>query len=63
MRDWDLHLEEVMASFSPYMLTRGTEKAIPLIYLYPEFASESFESHKIYVEQISARQQEIDDLV
>ena len=39
MRDWDQHLDEVLGAynsarhattgFSPYMLTRGTEKAIP----------------------------------
>ena len=45
------------------MLTRGTEKAIPLTYLYPEFAARSFESHGAYVEHILARQQEIHDLV
>ena len=48
MRDWDQHLDEVMeeynsthhvtTGFLPYMLTRGTEKAILLTYLYPEFA-------------------------
>ena len=73
MRDWDQHLDEVMGAynstrhattgFSPYMLTRGTEKAIPLTYLYPEFAARSFESHGAYVEHILARQQEIHDLV
>ena len=73
MRDWDQHLDEVMGAynstrhatigFSPYMLTRGTEKAIPLTYLYPEFPSRSFESHGAYVEHILARQQEIHDLV
>ena len=45
------------------MLTRGTEKAIPLTFLYPEFAARSFESHGAYVEHILARQQEIHDLV
>ena len=45
------------------MLTRGTEKAIPLTYLYPECAARSFESHGAYVEHIIARQQEIHDLV
>ena len=45
------------------MLTRGTEKAIPLTYLYPEFAARSFESHGAYVQDILARQQEIHDLV
>ena len=49
--------------FSPYMLTRGTEKAIPLTFLYPEFATISFELHGAYVEHILARQQEIHDLV
>ena len=45
------------------MLTRVTEKAIPLTFLYPEFAARSFESHAAYVEHILARQQEIHDLV
>ena len=50
--------------FSPYMLTRGTEKAIPLTYyLYRELAARSIELHGTYVEQILARQQEIHDLV
>ena len=45
------------------MLTRGTEKAIFLLYLYPELAARSFESHVDYVEHILARQKEIHDLV
>ena len=49
--------------FSPYMLTRGTEKTISLTCLYPEFVTRSFESHEAYVEHILARQQEIHDLV
>ena len=73
MRDWDQYLDEVMGAynstrhsttgFSPYMLTRGMEKAIPLTFLYPEFATQSFESHEDYVEHVLARQQEIHDLV
>ena len=73
MRDWDQHLDEVMGAynstrhattgFSPYMLTRGIEKAIPLTFLYPVFAARSFKSHGAYVEHILARQQEIHDLV
>ena len=49
--------------FLPYMLTQGTKKAIPLTYLYPEFAARSFEVHRAYVERILAGQQEIHDLV
>ena len=49
--------------FSPYMLTRGVEKAIPLTFLYPEFAAKSFETHEAYVDHVLARQQEIHDLV
>ena len=49
--------------FSPYMLTRGTENAIPLTYLYPEFVTQSFESHEAYVDHIISRQREIHDLV
>ena len=73
MRDWDQYLDEVMGAynstrhattgFSPYMLTRGMEKAIPLTFLYPEFATQSFESHQAYVDHVLARQQEIHDLV
>ena len=75
MRDWDQCLDEVMGAynstrhattgfgFSPYMLTRGVEKAIPLTFLYPEFAANSFESHEAYVDHVLARQQEIHDLV
>ena len=73
MRDWDQCLDEVMGAynstrhattgFSPYMLTRGVEKAIPLTFLYPEFAAKSFESHEAYVDHVLARQQEIHDLV
>ena len=73
MRDWDRHLDEVLGAynstrhattgFSPYMLTRGTEKAIPLTYLYPEFASRSFPTHDAYVDHVLARLQEIHDLV
>ena len=73
MRDWDQHLDEVLGAynstrhatteFSPYLLTRGTEKAKPLTYLYPEFATQSFPAHDAYVEYVLARQQEIHDLV
>ena len=73
MRDWDQHLDEVMSAcnstrhattgFSPYMLTRGVEKAIPFTFLYPEFSTHSFESHEAYVDHVLARQQEIHDLV
>ena len=73
MRDWDQCLDEVMGAynstrhattgFSPYMLTRGMEKAIPLTFLYPEFAAKSFETHEAYVDHVLARQQEIHDLV
>ena len=73
MRDWDQHLDEVMGAynstrhattgFSPYMLTRGVEKAIPLTFLYPEFAAKSFDTHEAYVDHVLARQQEIHDLV
>ena len=72
MRDWDQHLNEVRGAynsthqattgFSPYMLTRRTEKTIPLTFLYPEFAARSFELHGAYVEHILARQLEIYDL-
>ena len=73
MRDWDQHLDEVMGAynstrhattgFSPYMLTRGVEKTIPLTFLYPEFATHTLESHEAYVDHVLARQQEIHDLV
>ena len=43
--------------FSPYMLTRRMEKAIPLTFLYPEFATQLFESHEAYVDHVLARQQ------
>ena len=45
------------------MLTRVTEKAIPLTYLYPEFVTQSFESHEAFVDHIISRQQEIHDLM
>ena len=73
MRDWDQCLAEVMGAynstrhattdFSPYMLTRGVEKSIPLTFLYPEFAAKSFDTHEAYVDHVLARQQEIHDLV
>ena len=73
MRDWNKHLDEVLGAynstrhvttgFSSYMLTRGTEKAIPLTYLYPEFAAQSFPTHDASVDHVLARQQEIHDLV
>ena len=71
--DWNQHLDEVLGAynstrhattaFSPYMLTRGTEKAIPLTYLYPESATQSFVTHDVYVDHVLARQQEIHNLV
>ena len=73
MRDWDKHLDEVLGAynstrhattgFSPYMLTRGLEKTIPLTYLYPGFATQSFPTHAAYVAHVLNRQQEIHDLV
>ena len=42
------------------MLTRSTEKAT---YLYPEFATQSFATHEVYMDHVLARQQEIHDLV
>ena len=73
MRDWDQCLDEVIGAynstrhattgFSPYMLTRGVEKAIPLTFLYPEFAAKSFDTHEAYVDHVLARQHEIHDLV
>ena len=73
MRYWDQCLDEVMGAYSstrhdttglsPYMLTRGMEKAIPLAFLYPEFATLSFESHEAYVDHVIPRQQEYHDLL
>ena len=73
MRDWDQHLDEVLSAynskrhattgFSPYILTRGTEKAIPLTYQHPELATQSFPTHDAYVDHVLALQQEIHDLV
>ena len=73
MRDWDQCLDEVMGAynstrhattgFSPYMLTRGVEKTIPLTFLYPESAVKSFDTHEAYVDHVLARQKEIHDLV
>ena len=73
-QDWDHYLDNVLGAynftrhatttgFSPYMLTRGMQKAIPLTFLYPEFATQSFESHEAYVEHVIVRQREIHDLV
>ena len=66
MRDWDQYLDEVKGAynstrhgttgFSPYMLTRGIEKSIPLTFLYSEFPPQSFESHEAYVDHVLARQ-------
>ena len=60
MRDWGQHLDEVLcaykstrqaiAGFAPTMMTCGTEKTIPLTYLYPEFATKSFATHDAYVD-------------
>ena len=73
MRDWDQDLDDVLGAcnstrhattgFSHYMLTRGTEKAIPLTYLYHEFATQSFPTHDAYVDHVLARQQAIHGLV
>ena len=62
-RNWDKHLDEMLCTYSttrhattgffPYMLTRGTDRAIPLTYLYPEFATRSFATH---VDHMLARQ-------
>ena len=39
-----------VTGFSPYLLTRGTEMAIPLTLIYPEIATQSFESLEAYVD-------------
>ena len=72
LRDWVKPPDEVLGAynstrhaitgFSPYMLTRGTEKAIPHMYLYPEFATQSFATHDAYVDNVLVRQQKIHDL-
>ena len=56
-------IQHATTGLSPYMLTRGVEKAIPLTFLYSEFANRSFESHEAYVDHVLARQQDIHDLV
>ena len=73
LQDWNQHLDEVLGEYnstrlattgsSPYMLTRGTEKAIPLTYLHAEIAIQSFATHDAYMDHMSARQQEMHDLV
>ena len=73
MRDWGQHLDEVLcaykssrqaiAGFALNMITCGTEKTIPLMYLYPEFAIQSLATHDAYVDYVFARQLEIHDLV
>ena len=71
MHNWDWHLDEVLGAynstrhattgFSPYMLTRGTGKAIPLTYLSPEFATQAILTHDAYVDHVLAHRQEIND--
>ena len=56
-------MRHATTGFSPFMLTLGTEKAIPITYLCPEFAARSFESHRTYVEHNLARQQKIHGVV
>ena len=73
MRYWDHHIDEVLGAynstrhastgFSPYMLLTGHEKSIPLSYIYPEFAADTWESHEAYVRGTIKRQQEIHELV
>ena len=73
MTDWNHYLVEKMGAykftrhattgFSPYMLTRGTEKAIALTSSHPEFATQSIESHQVFVSHFVVRQPEIHDLV
>ena len=45
------------------MLTSGTEKAIPLVFLYSEPATQAYESREDYVDHIVAGQHEIHDLL
>ena len=45
------------------MLLTGHEKSIPLSYIYPEFAADTWESHEAYVRGTIKRQQEIHELV
>ena len=73
LRNWERHLDKTLGAynstrhtttgFSPYILIRGTEKPLPLTYLYLEFATQSFPTHDAYVDHVMARQQEIHDLV
>ena len=65
MQTWDQHIDEVLGAynatrhattgFSPYMLTHGIEKSMPLSFLYPEFATNEFESHELFVQHLFAR--------
>ena len=73
MQDWDNHIDDVLGAyhstrhattgFSPYMLTHGAEKSIPLSFIHPEFAARGYDSKEKLVYHLLARQQEIHELV
>ena len=66
MKSWERKTQRATPQrtrFSRYMLTLGTEKAIPSTYLYPEFSVRSFESHGVFVVHVPARLLDIHDLV
>ena len=71
MDDWDRHLPQLMGAhnstehfttgISPHMMLTGHEKALPLMFFYPENEGKKT-APQTYVRDVISRQHELNDL-
>ena len=71
MDDWDRHLPQIMGAYnstelsatgiSPHMMLTGHEKALPLLFFYPEYEGKKT-APQTYLRDVIRRQQDINDL-
>ena len=71
MTDWDKYLPQVVGAYnsthhsttgiSPFMMLTGRERAMPLIFFYPEYEGKRT-SPQAYVKEAIKRQQELNEL-
>ena len=71
MDDWDRHLPQVMGAYnsteqattgiSPHMMLTGHEKALSLIFFYPEYEGNKT-APQTYMRDVIRRRQDLNDL-